>query len=84
MSLSLMKFLHKFHWCIAFDPTFTAAKKNAKRGKTAVKHVSTKDAQADSFLWADATSSLVGSACDMYMHPLASGSTGRALSLAQL
>ena len=34
--------------------------------------------------WECATSSLVGSACDMYMHPLASGSTGRALSLAQL
>ncbi|CAK9075538.1 unnamed protein product [Durusdinium trenchii] len=51
--LSLMKFLQSFLWCIAFDPTFTAAKKNAKRGKTAVKHVSAGDAQADSFLWAD-------------------------------
>ena len=77
--LSLMKFLQSFLWCIAFDPTFTAAKKNAKRGKTAVKHVSAGDAQADSFLWADATSSLSGSACGMFMSPVSLGSTGRAL-----
>ena len=32
----LLKYLKTKLWCVAFDPTFTAAKKNAKKGHTAV------------------------------------------------
>lgn len=35
----LMKFLRHWHWSIAFDPSFTAAKKNKRAGLTAVKKV---------------------------------------------
>ena len=35
----LMKFLHGWHWCIAFDPSFTAAKRNKRAGLTAVQKV---------------------------------------------
>ena len=35
----LMKFLRCWHWCIAFDPSFTAAKRNKRAGWTAVQKV---------------------------------------------
>ena len=35
----LMKFLRHWHWSIAFDPSFTAAKKNKRAGLTAVRKV---------------------------------------------
>ena len=33
----LAKYLARRLWCIAFDPSFTAAKKNAQSGHTAVR-----------------------------------------------
>ena len=35
----LTKYPSKRLWCIAFDPSFTAAKKNAKSGRTAVRAI---------------------------------------------
>ena len=37
--LGLLKFLRTWVWSIAFDPNFTAAKKNKRLGKTAVQKV---------------------------------------------
>ena len=45
--VGLAKFLETFKWCIAFDPSFTAAKKNHRLGKTAVKLVSEHSSQPD-------------------------------------
>ena len=53
--VGLLKYLKSRLWCIAFDPSFTAAKKNAQRGKSAVKLISTKESRSDFSLWADAT-----------------------------
>jgi hypothetical protein len=33
----LLKFLKILHWSVAFDPSFTAAKRNRKLGQTAIK-----------------------------------------------
>ena len=37
--LGLIKYFERLVWCIQFDPTFTAAKKNHQRGRSAVRDV---------------------------------------------
>ena len=54
----LMKFLQTRLWCVAFDPSFTAARKNAQRGKSAIQTIDKKRAQSDFPFWGDATDSL--------------------------
>ena len=52
----LLKYLKTKLWCVAFDPTFTAAKKNAKKGHTAVSATDgVRDSQPDFSFWGDAT-----------------------------
>ena len=54
--IGLLKYLKTKLWCVAFDPTFTAAKKNAKKGHTAVSAIDrVKDSQPDFSFWGDAT-----------------------------
>ena len=54
--IGLLKYLKTKLWCVAFDPTFTAAKKNAKKGQTAVSAIDrVRDSQPDFSFWGDAT-----------------------------
>ena len=62
--IGLLKYLKTKLWCVAFDPTFTAAKKNAKKGKSAVSAIDrVKDSQPDFSFWGDAISTFHLSGC---------------------
>ena len=51
----LLKYLKTKLWCVAFDPTFTTAKKNAKKGHTAVNAIDrVRDSQPEFSFWGDA------------------------------
>ena len=47
--LGLQRFLQSWKWAINFDPTFTAAKKNKKTGKTALARLDAHQTKSESF-----------------------------------
>ena len=68
--IGLQKSLKARLWCVAFDPTFTAARKNAQRGKSAISAIDSKRSQSDICFWSDATDShpALLSDCDARFH----------------
>ena len=68
--IGLQKSLKARLWCVAFDPTFTAARKNAQRGKSAISAIDSKRSQCDLCFWSDATDShpALLSDCDARFH----------------
>ena len=79
--VGLTKFLQSFVWSIKFDPTFTAAKKGKKQGKSAIdaidQHLGSPDASSMSF-GGDATSeAFVDDADAFYMWAFQARQLGR-------
>ena len=45
-------------WCVAYDPSFTSAKRSHQRGQSAIRTISEARAQSESMFWVGAASKL--------------------------
>ena len=52
--VGLMKFMKTRLWCVAYDPSFTSAKKSHQRGQSAIRTISEPRAQSESMFWVGA------------------------------
>ena len=56
--VGLMKFMKTRLWCVAYDPSFTSAKRSHQRGQSAIRTISEARAQSESMFWVGAASKL--------------------------